>query len=102
VDRYRGKWETGGNDLDAEAAPEEEEAAVDSDLNDQTFSPKARPANCARPIHSREQKKRGARQCDDGYIPDKYKSLVIASRKVERARPSPDSKAGSGSSRPAN
>ena len=36
MDRYRGKWETGGSDLDAEAAPEEE-AALDSDLNDQTF-----------------------------------------------------------------
>jgi hypothetical protein len=36
VDRYRGKWETGGSDLDAEAAPEEE-AALDQDLNDQIF-----------------------------------------------------------------
>ena len=36
MDRYRGKVKIGGSDLAAEAAPEEE-AALDSDLNDQTF-----------------------------------------------------------------
>ena len=47
VDCYRGKSETGGSDLDAEAAPEGEAAALDSDLNDQIFSSEACHVNCA-------------------------------------------------------
>jgi hypothetical protein len=43
VDRYRGKVKTGGSDLDAEAEREEEEAALGSDLNDQTFRPRRVP-----------------------------------------------------------
>ena len=41
MDRYRVKCKAGVSDLDAEAAPEEGEAALDLDLDDHPLSPEA-------------------------------------------------------------
>ena len=53
VDCYRVKCKTGGSDLDAEAAPEEEEAALDLDLNVQPLPLEACLVTGARPDSSR-------------------------------------------------
>ena len=78
MDRYRGKVKIGGSDLAAEAAPEEE-AALDSDLNDQTF--RLRHVTVYTALERfilGDQTKRSHVNCEDDHIREPYNSLLIA------------------------